>query len=137
MTTGRQPTRIGLLGAYPCLTYRDVRSALAWLETAFGLRGQPLTSPGTPDDAPLNSALLQAGDTKVLVESERPDDLHGPHTGEGWIYVAVSDADAHHARAKAAGADILGEPHDFGDGYRGYSARDHEHNLWTFATAVP
>lgn len=124
-----------LLGVYPCLTYRDVRSALAWLLTAFGIRGQALIRPDTPDSAPLESALLHAGEGTILVESERPGQLHGPHAGHGWIYVAIADADSHYTWAKAAGAHVLGEPHDFGDGQRGYSALDHEQNLWTFATA--
>jgi uncharacterized glyoxalase superfamily protein PhnB len=66
-----------------------------------------------------------------------PTKLHGPHAGRGWIYVAVTDADAHYRQAAAAGASVHGEPHDFGDGFRGYSATDLEGNLWTFGTAQP
>ncbi|MGI8594553.1 MAG: VOC family protein [Solirubrobacteraceae bacterium] len=41
-------------------------------------------------------------------------------------------------RAKAAGAEVLGEPHDaFGGSQRGYSARDPEGNLWSFGTSRP
>jgi uncharacterized glyoxalase superfamily protein PhnB len=124
-------------GVYPCLTYRDVRRAIAWLEVAFGIQGQALTLPGTSDDAPLDHALLRASGGTILVESERPEELHGPHAGHGWVYVTVTNADAHYQRAKAAGAHVLGEPHDFGDGFRGYTATDLEHNLWTFGTAAP
>jgi uncharacterized glyoxalase superfamily protein PhnB len=125
------------LGVYPCLTYRDVRKAIAWLQTAFGVDGRPLASPGSGDEEPLDHALLRTGGGTILVESERPDELHGPHAGRGWIYVAVCDADAHYRQATAAGARAHGEPHDFGEGFRGYSADDLEGNLWTFATAQP
>jgi uncharacterized glyoxalase superfamily protein PhnB len=76
----------------------------------------------------------------VLVESERPEDLHGSHTGHGWVYIAVGDLDAHYQRAKAAGVAVLNEPHDAMNGaQRGYSysARDLEGNLWSFGTARP
>jgi uncharacterized glyoxalase superfamily protein PhnB len=56
----------------------------------------------------------------------------------GWVYVAVDDPDAHYERAKAAGGDVLNEPHDaLGGTQRGYSARDLEGNLWSFGTARP
>ena len=51
--------------------------------------------------------------------------------------MTVTDADAHYQRAKAAGAPVLGEPHNFGDGFRRYTATDLEQNLWTFGTAAP
>jgi uncharacterized glyoxalase superfamily protein PhnB len=74
----------------------------------------------------------------TLVESERPEDLHGSHAGRGWIYIAVDDIDAHYQRAKAADADVLNQPHDaLAGAQRGYSARDPENNLWTFGTARP
>jgi uncharacterized glyoxalase superfamily protein PhnB len=123
---------------YPCLTYRDVSRALTWLEEAFGLASKALIPPSALDDEPVAHALLRtAGGGTILVEAERPDELHGAHAGRGWIYVAVTDADAHHPRATRSGAETLGEPHDFGEGFRGYSARDLEGNLWTFGTAQP
>ena len=32
---------------------------------------------------------------------------YGSHVGQGWCYVVVEDADAHHARAVEAGAEIV------------------------------
>jgi uncharacterized glyoxalase superfamily protein PhnB len=51
------------------------------------------------------------------------------------VYVEVADPDAHSERARAAGAEVLGEPHDaMGGTVRGYSARDLEGNLWSFGS---
>jgi uncharacterized glyoxalase superfamily protein PhnB len=115
------------MSIYPAVTYRDVRAAFAWLESAFGLEGRF-------EDG---RAILKYGDGLVMVESERPDELHGSHTGKAWIYMVIDDADSHHVRSKAAGAEVLGERHDYGAGFRGYSARDLEGNLWSFGTERP
>lgn len=122
------------LAVYPCLAYRDVRRALGWLETTFGIEGRVLGNPAA--GAPVH-ALLQTPGGTILVESERPYELHGVHAGRGWVYVTVADADAHYRHASSLGAHVHGEPHDFGDSFRGYSADDLEGNLWTFGTATP
>jgi uncharacterized glyoxalase superfamily protein PhnB len=49
--------------------------------------------------------------------------------------VFVDDLDAHFARSKAAGADIVQEIHQHG--YRSYEAADLEGNRWIFAQAGP
>jgi uncharacterized glyoxalase superfamily protein PhnB len=69
----------------------------------------------------------------VPIQPDNPSELHGTHLGRGWIYVVVEDPDAHCARARAAGAQILTEPHDAGD-LRGYTAADLDGNVWTFGT---
>jgi uncharacterized glyoxalase superfamily protein PhnB len=51
--------------------------------------------------------------------------------------VVVEDPDAHHARAKAAGADVIRELEDQDYGSRDYSARDFEGNTWSFGTYNP
>jgi uncharacterized glyoxalase superfamily protein PhnB len=49
----------------------------------------------------------------------------------------VDEVDAHFARAKAAGAEIIREPEDQDYGGRDYSARDPEGNVWSFGTYAP
>jgi uncharacterized glyoxalase superfamily protein PhnB len=110
---------------YPSLTYRDVGAALTWLAEAFGFEAQVI------DEV---SAIVRFGGGTAIVQADHPQDLHGSHLGRGWVYVPVGDIGAHYARAKAAGAILLGEPHDYGDCYRGYSSRDLEGNLWSFGT---
>ena len=53
------------------------------------------------------------------------------------VYVVVEDTDAHHARAKAAGAEIVRELQETDYGSREYSARDSEGHLWHFGTYRP
>jgi uncharacterized glyoxalase superfamily protein PhnB len=53
------------------------------------------------------------------------------------MYVAVDDPDAHHDRAKAAGAEITRELVDQPYGSREYGARDLEGNPWYFGTYRP
>ncbi len=120
---------------YPSLTYRDLEAALEFLEKAFGLEPE---EPGTDEHGAVRHAVLRHGDGLVLLQPDLPDELHGSHIGQGWVYVAVEDPDAHFERAKAAGAEVLGEPHDaMGGQMRGYSARDLEGNLWSFGTDRP
>ena len=52
-------------------------------------------------------------------------------------YVIVADADAHYARAKAAGAEIVMDIKDEDYGGRGYSCRDPEGHVWNFGTYDP
>lgn len=53
------------------------------------------------------------------------------------IYVVVDDADAHYARARAAGAEIVLDIKDQPYGSREYTVRDLEGNLWSFGTYAP
>ena len=52
-------------------------------------------------------------------------------------YVVVPDADAHHARAVAAGARVVRALADEDYGGRGYSCRDPEGQMWSFGTYDP
>lgn len=53
------------------------------------------------------------------------------------VYVIVVDVDAHHARAAAAGAEILIAPKDESLGGRNYAARDPEGHVWSFGSYDP
>jgi uncharacterized glyoxalase superfamily protein PhnB len=123
------------MDVYPALTYRDLGAALEFLERGFGLQPDEV---GTDEHGAIRHAVLKHGEGRVLLQPDLPEELHGSHLGQGWVYVAVADPDAHYARAKAAGVEVLGEPHDAMEGtMRGYSARDLEGNLWSFGTDRP
>jgi uncharacterized glyoxalase superfamily protein PhnB len=117
---------------YPVLRYRDAPAAIDWLEQAFGFERHEVH---TSEDGSIVHAELFYGDDDVLgLSSENAESPFGPHAGKGWVYVVVDDPDSHHARAKAAGAEIVMELADQDYGSRDYSARDPEGNLWSFGT---
>jgi uncharacterized glyoxalase superfamily protein PhnB len=116
---------------YPILTYRDVEAALDQLEAAFGFERVVYQR---DDDGRVALAAVTHGEGLVPIQPDDPEHLHGSHIGQAWTYVVVPDADAHCERARAAGATILSEPHDAGDGLRGYTAADLDGNVWTFGT---
>ena len=118
---------------FPSLRYRDAPRAIDFICEAFGFeRGEVYEN----SDGTIAHAELTYGDGAVMLGSDR-EDPHGSHIGQGWMYVVVEDADAHYARAKAAGAEIVRELGDQDYGSRDYSARDFEGNLWSFGTYRP
>jgi uncharacterized glyoxalase superfamily protein PhnB len=121
---------------YPILQYRDARTAIGWLQRAFAF--EPVHVYDGPNGAVVH-AELRHGDGMVMIGSADHGGGRGlgDHTGQCWAYVVVEDADAHHDRARAAGAEIVRELSDQEYGSRDYSARDPEGNLWSFGTYRP
>jgi uncharacterized glyoxalase superfamily protein PhnB len=125
----------------PALRYRDAHAAIAFLCEAFGFEMQAVYE---GKDGKVEHAQLTFGNGMIMLGSER-DTEYGrliksvaaagaPTSG---IYLIVSDADAHHARAKAAGAEILIELVTQDYGGRDYTCRDPEGHVWTFGTYDP
>ena len=126
----------------PTMRYRDAPAAIEWLCRAFGFQ-RHLVVPGQANT--INHAELSLGEGMVMLgsasESESgrlvrpPGDTGGVVTHT--IYVVVPDVDAHYARARAAGAEIVIEPKDEDFGGRDYTCRDPEGHIWTFGTYDP
>jgi uncharacterized glyoxalase superfamily protein PhnB len=118
---------------FPALRYRDAPAAVDWLEKAFGFeRKMVVDSP----DGTVAHAELKFGNGVLMLGSER-EDPGNPWAAEVGIYVAVNDVDAHYARARAAGAEIVRPLQDTDYGAREYSVRDCEGRLWSFGTYRP
>lgn len=132
-------TRPTSLHAY--LAYRDAPAALEWLQRVFGFA----VAVQWPDErGGIQHAELRLGDAVVVVFSEdgagydRPA-LRGATTGRG-IYLSPPDdaeVDAVHARAVAAGATVVWEPH--ATEWGGYRCRvlDPEGHEWSVNTYRP
>ncbi len=125
----------------PTLRYRDATAAIDWLCRAFGFEKHIVVPgpKGTIAHAQLTFGhgmimLGSAGDDEFGRLQRAPADV-GPTTQSPYIIVA--DADAHYARAKAAGAQIVLEIKDEDYGGRGYSCRDPQGHLWNFGTYDP
>ena len=124
---------------FPFLRYEDAPAAFEWLARAFGFEKQMLV-PG-PDGTIAHAQLRYSG-SLIMIGSARDDVMHLKSPAEvggatQGIYVHVDDVDAHHDRAKAAGAEIIMELEDTDYGSREYMARDLEGHLWSFGTYAP
>lgn len=125
----------------PTLRYRDAAGAIDWLCEAFGLE-RHLVVDGQAGR--IDHAQLTIGSGMVMLGSVREgsyDDYVSTVTEEGAptaaIYVVVDDVDAHAARSRKAGAEILQEPEDQDYGGRLYTCRDIEGNVWSFGSYDP
>jgi len=118
---------------YPSLRYRDAAAAIDFLTTAFGFERQLVHE---NEDGTIGHAELSHGPSILMLGTDR-DDVYGGRAGQGWMYVAVDDPDAHRERAEAGGAEIVVDLHDTDYGSRDYTARDPEGNTWSFGTYRP
>jgi len=126
----------------PSLRYRDALAAIDWLCRAFGFERHAVYADGDI----VHHAQLVFGNGMVMLGSAgtagewgkyvvQPDEIGG--RGTHSCCVIVADADAHYARAKAAGAEIVIDIADQDYGGRGYACRDTEGHLWWFGTYDP
>lgn len=129
----------------PTLRYADAPGAIRFLCDAFGFNAHAVHS----DDADPNvihHAQLTLGDSMVMLATAMDSEWSraagmttaaraGGNTQSP--YVIVADVDAHHDRARAAGARIIREPRDEDYGGRGYGALDPEGNAWSFGSYDP
>ena len=118
--------------------YKDPRSALDWLEKAFGFERAMVI---TDQDENLVHAEMQFGDGYIMLGSEWADFVASPASVGGkntqMVHVQLEDGiDAHCERARAAGAVILQMPTDQFYGDRTYRAGDPEGHVWTFGQSV-
>jgi uncharacterized glyoxalase superfamily protein PhnB len=119
---------------FPAYRYRDARAAIDWLGRAFGF--EPRMVVDGPNGAVAHAELVHGG-AMIMLGSVRDGDGYAPPPGGAAAYVVVDDPDAHHERARAAGAEIVRELTDTDYGSREYSARDPEGNHWSFGTYQP
>ena len=122
--------------AFASVQYRDARAGLDFLQRAFGFE---LIAAHEGPDGSIQHAELRWGDSILMAGEENEDRVGkwGKHAGYGWTYLSVEDADAHHDRAKQAGAEIIFPLTDTDYGSRDYTARDPEGNVWSFGTYDP
>ena len=109
----------------PVLAYDDVAGAVAWLCTAFGFVERLRIGD--------HRAQLTYGSGAVVVTARAGA---GAAVGSHSVMVRVPDADAHCARAAAAGARVVQPPTDYPYGERQYTAVDVGGHAWTFSQTV-
>ncbi|MBP6879267.1 MAG: VOC family protein [Phenylobacterium sp.] len=125
-------------GFRSALFYQDPKAALAWLEKAFGFELVMLLEDA---DGAVAHSQMEFGDSYVMIGQEWSADHKSPKSVGGkntqTVHVQIdSDVDAHFARAKAAGAEIMAEPETQFYGDRTYRCRDPEGHIWTVSQTV-
>jgi uncharacterized glyoxalase superfamily protein PhnB len=104
-----------------------------FLVAAFGAEQHAVN---TTVDGTIRHAEFRLGNGIVMF-GPASDRMPAPRGRGGGIYVVITDPDEHCARARAAGAEIVMEPHDTDYGSRNYAAKDPEGNAWFFGTYQP
>jgi uncharacterized glyoxalase superfamily protein PhnB len=128
----------------PMVAYEDCAAAIEFLTSAFGF--QEVEQRYTDDEGRVTHAELEYRSGRVMVGWPGPH-YRGPrrHVEEcdvarrmydnpyvvNGVHVEVEDLDAHLARAREAGAEILRDPDDLPFG-RLYTAADPEGQRWMF-----
>lgn len=132
----------------PCLRYENAPAAIEFLCSAFGFEKHAVYA--DPNDSTIiHHAQLVLGEAMVMLSTARRDPsmekYHWKTAKEaGGITVCIAAVvddktiEAHYARAKAGGAEIVTDLHA-NQGYpgRSYNARDLEGNNWDFGTYDP
>jgi uncharacterized glyoxalase superfamily protein PhnB len=123
---------------FPTLRYANAAAMIDWLATAFGF----LVQAKYMDGADVGHAELALGSSMIMIGSSRADAFGAivgepGHNGGKAIYLAVEDVDVVHARAEAAGADIVQQLTDRAYGSREFICRDPEGNVWSVGTYWP
>ncbi|MER6511843.1 VOC family protein [Nonomuraea sp. NPDC001636] len=111
---------------YALARYEHPQAALDFLTGAFGFRVHESSKDGS---GVVEHAELFVEDDLIMIGRGRP--------GGPGVYIAVDDVDAHHDRARAAGAVITMELTDQPYGSREYACKDPEGNSWFFGTYRP
>ncbi len=127
----------------PGLFYRDAPAAIDWLCRAFGFERHLVVDGG---NGVIAHAQLTFGNGMIMLGSagrhrgafdEAVKDPQTVGVTTQSPYVIVDDPDAHYARARAAGAEIVLDIRDQDYGGRGYTCRDLEGHVWSFGDYDP
>jgi uncharacterized glyoxalase superfamily protein PhnB len=119
---------------FPVFRYQNAPAALEWLEKAFGFKKQMVVP---EPDGRIAHAQMSFGAGMIMLGSERDNPENRWQAVKQSTYVYVEDIEAHYARAKAAGAQIVRELQDTPYGSREYGVLDLEGYLWGFGNYRP
>ncbi len=120
------------------LAYKDVASAIHFLDAAFGFP-ERVDARITDDNGQVTLTELDVLDSRIMVGQEGAHGIASPKTLGGStqaLIVYVDRIDVHYARARAADAEIVSVPADQFWGDRRYEAKDNEDHLWSFHERV-
>lgn len=130
------------MSVIPGMNYRNAPEAIEWLCQVFGFEKHAVY-PGPENtiahaELTLGAGMIMLGSLHKAASQpfmKHPDEIGGFETRS--VYLAVGDADAVFARAKAAGAEILLDIEDKPYGGRGFTCRDPGGHIWGVGTYDP
>jgi uncharacterized glyoxalase superfamily protein PhnB len=116
----------------PYLLYEDGEAAIEFLTSAFAFR-EVDRQIGAAGGLHAELEVTPGGEHVYL--GQPPSGYRNPREvgSTSMTYVLVDDVDAHHERAKSAGATITEELNDTPFGHRRYSCVDPQGHDWSFA----
>jgi uncharacterized glyoxalase superfamily protein PhnB len=130
-------------GVIPMIAYEDGPRAMDWLSQAFGFRERARM---VAADGHLSHGEMETDEGVIMLATPSPD-YRGPKShrescdqARKWssvpyivdgVLVYVKDVGAHYERARSAGATILSQLEEGGEGKR-YRAEDLEGHRWMF-----
>ncbi|MFO1012451.1 MAG: VOC family protein [Caulobacteraceae bacterium] len=125
-------------GFQPSVIYQDPKAAILWLEAAFGFELALLIE---GEDGSFVHCQMRFGEALISIGQEWDEAFKSPLTlgGKNTQLTSISideDADAHCARARAAGAIIVMEPETQFYGDRSYRCVDPEGHHWSIGQSV-
>jgi uncharacterized glyoxalase superfamily protein PhnB len=122
-----------VLRSHPVLAVPDAARSAAWYEAVFAAQ----TRDGDPSN-PGSWVFCTAGDVRFML-GRCPDAIPASDIGDhSYVaYLDVDDVDALHARAVAAGADVLKPPTDEPWGHRELALRSPDGHRFMCATVLP
>ncbi|MDY7106718.1 MAG: VOC family protein [Actinomycetota bacterium] len=119
---------------YPRLAYRDQLAAVTYMTDVFGFTELREARRDHGDHhlcwVRIGNGIVMIGPPSDVHRIESPLDTGG---ASAMMMVYVHDVDAHHARARARGADVTMDLADAFYGERRYEATDPEGHRWHFA----
>jgi len=125
-------------GFQPSVIYQDPKAAMRWLARAFGFETAIYIE---GDDGSFIHCQMRYGDALISIGQEWDEDFKSPlkvgrkNTQLTSIQI-TEDIDAHCARARAAGAEIVAELANQFYGDRTYRCRDPEGHHWSVGQTV-
>jgi uncharacterized glyoxalase superfamily protein PhnB len=118
---------------WPTFQARDARALIRFLVDAFGFDETVSYGEGERVD---HAELAWPPGGGIMLGNVRDDGNPAcvAQPGTFSAYVVTDDPDGLHARAVAAGAEIVTGPHETDYGSRDFAVRDPEGNRWSFGT---